>query len=62
MKEDAKELVKKLARQYIKSRPKRISLKLSWNDKRSRISLVGDGLNQAAEYNDTIPFSLLLME
>jgi len=58
MKEDAKELVKKLVRQYIKSRPKGISLKLSWNDRRSRISLVGDGLNKAVEYYDTIPFSL----
>ncbi len=58
MRKDAKELVKKLVRQYIKSKPKRISLKLSWNDRRSRISLIDDGLNQAVEYNDVISFSL----
>jgi len=62
MKENVKESVKKLVRQYIKSRPKRISLKLSWDDKRSRISLIGDGLNRVIEYPDIIRSLLLPME
>ena len=56
-KNNPKEIVKKLVAQYIKSKPTRISLKLSWNDKKSRISLIGNGLNQAVEYPDTIPFT-----
>lgn len=56
MNENPKEAIKEIVSKYIKSKPKRISLKLSWDDKHSRISLAGDGLDEAVEYSDIIPF------
>jgi hypothetical protein len=57
MKENTKEYVKRFLMQYIKSRPIRISLKLEWDNKKSRINLIGNGLNQTIVYPDTISFT-----
>jgi hypothetical protein len=54
---DPKEIVKELVSRYIPAKPTRISLKLDWDKKRSLINLKGDGLDQAAEYFDTIDFT-----
>jgi hypothetical protein len=51
------EIVKELVSRYIISKPRRISLKLYWNDKRSLINLKGDNLDQTAEYLQTIDFT-----
>jgi len=40
---DPKELVKHVVSEYIKARPERITL--SWDDKKSSIRLLGDGLD-----------------
>ena len=55
--EKPEEIVKKLVSRYIPAKPKRISLKLYWDDKRSLISLRGDSLDQTAEYSETIDFT-----
>jgi len=52
-----RKIVKELVSQYIPSKPKRISLRLYWGDKKSLISLNGDGLDQTAEYSETIDFT-----
>jgi len=52
-----KEIVKELVSRYILAKPRRISLKLYWDDKRSLINLKGDNLDQTAEYFDTIDFT-----
>lgn len=54
---DPKEIVKKLVSHYIPAKPRRISLKLYWSDKRSLINLKGDKLDQTAEYFDAIDFT-----
>jgi hypothetical protein len=54
---DPKEIVKELVSRYIPAKPKKISLKLNWDDKRSLINLKGDNLDQTAEYFDTIDFT-----
>jgi len=38
-------------------RPRRISLKLYWEDKHSAISINGDNLNQTIEHPQTIDFT-----
>jgi len=40
----SKEIVSELISRYIKAKPRRISFKLSWNDKRSLINLKGENL------------------
>jgi len=57
MKEDAKEVVKRILKQYIKSKPAKISLRLSWDSKHSEISLEGNGVKETVEYSDIISFS-----
>jgi len=52
-----REIVKKLISRYIPAKPRKISLKLDWDDKRSLINIKGDGLDQTAEYFDTIDFT-----
>jgi hypothetical protein len=52
-----REIVKKLVSRYISAKPKRISLKLYWDEKRSLINLIGDNLNQKVEYSQTIHFT-----
>jgi len=52
-----REIVKELISQYIQARPRKISLKLYWEDKRSTISLNGDNLNQIIEHPQTIDFT-----
>lgn len=54
---EAKELVKELVSKYVKARPNRISLKLDWEDKRSVISIHGQGLNESIEHPQTIDFT-----
>ena len=54
---DPTEIVKKLVSRYIPAKPRRISLKLYWNDKRSLINVRGDNLDQTAEYFHVIDFS-----
>lgn len=51
------EIVRELVSRYIPAKPKRISLKLYWDDKRSLIGLKGDNLDQTAEYFDVIDFT-----
>lgn len=51
------EIVKELVSQYIQVKPRRISLKLYWEDKRSAISINGDNLNQTIEHAQTIDFT-----
>ena len=51
------EIVKKLVSRYIPEKPRRISLKLYWNDKRSLINLKGDSLDQTTEYFHAIGFT-----
>ena len=55
--QDPTEIVKKLVSRYIQAKPRRISLKLNWNDKRSLINLKGDNLDQTAEYFHAIDFT-----
>jgi len=52
-----KEIVKELVSQYIQAKPRRISLRLYWEDKRSSISLNGDNLNHTIERPQTIDFT-----
>lgn len=54
---DPKETVKKLVSHYISSKPRKVSLKLYWKNKRSLINLKGDNLDQTAEYFQTIDFT-----
>lgn len=54
---NAREVVKELVSSYVPEKPKKISLKLNWEDKRSLISLRGDGLDQTAEYSRVVDFT-----
>lgn len=54
---DAKKIVKELISRYISAKPKKISLKLHWNDKRSLIHIRGDGLDETAEYSRAFYFT-----
>lgn len=54
---DPQEVVRKLTSRYIPAKPRRISLKLNWNDKRSSINLKGGNLDQTAEYSHVIDFT-----
>ena len=54
---DPKEVVRRLVSEHIKARPKMITLRLSWEDKKSSIRLLGDGLDETVEYQGTIPFT-----
>jgi hypothetical protein len=55
--EKPKEIVKEIVSRYIQAKPRRISLKLYWEDKRSTISVNGDGLNEKIEHPQTIDFT-----
>ena len=55
--DDLKGVVRRLVSERIKARPKRITLHLNWEDKKSSIRLLGDGLDETVEYQDTIPFT-----
>ena len=55
--EGPEETVKKLVARYIPAKPKRISLKLYWADKRSLINLKGSDLDENAEYSQVIGFT-----
>lgn len=57
MEKNPSDAVKELVSQYIQVKPRRISLKLYWNDKRSLISLKGDGLDKTTEYAWVIDFT-----
>jgi len=54
---EPREIVKEIVSQYIQAKPRRISLKLYWGDKRSTISINGDNLNQTIEHPQTIDFT-----
>jgi hypothetical protein len=54
-----REVVKEIVSRYIQANPRRISLKLYWEDKRSSISIYGDNLNQTIEHPETIALPLL---
>ena len=56
-KKTSTEIVKKLVSRYIPAKPKRISLKLDWSDKRSLINLKGNDLDETAKYSKTIDFT-----
>ena len=53
----SKEIVSELISRYIKAKPRRISLKLNWNDKSSLINLKGENLDETVEYSHTIDFT-----
>ena len=53
----SKEIVSELISRYIKAKPRRISLKLNWNDKRSLINLKGENLDKTIEYSHAIDFT-----
>jgi dGTP triphosphohydrolase len=53
----SKEIVRELVSQYIQAKPRRISLKLYWEDKSSTIRINGDNLNQTIEHPQTIDFT-----
>ena len=55
--DDPKEVVRRLVSERIKARPKRITLRLNWEDKKSSIRLLGEGLDETIEYHGTIPFT-----
>ena len=50
-------MVRRLIWGRIKARPKRITMCLSWEDKKSSIRLLGDDLDETIEYRGTIPFT-----
>ena len=52
-----KEIVKKLISRYIPAKPRKISLKLYWSDKRSLINLKGNDLDETTEYFQAIDFT-----
>jgi hypothetical protein len=52
-----REIVKEIVSQYVQAKPRRISLKLYWEDERSSISINGDNLNQTIEHPQTIDFT-----
>ena len=51
------DIVEGIVSQYIDKRPRKIALKLSWNDKTSAISFNGDNLNHTIEIAQTIDFT-----
>ena len=51
------DIVREFVSMYIARRPRTISLKLDWNEKRSYVSLKGEGLNETSEYSESISFS-----
>jgi len=53
----SKEIVSELISRYIKAKPRRISLKLNWNDKRSLINLKGENLDETVGYSHAIDFT-----
>ena len=53
----SKEIVSELISRYIKAKPRRISLKLNWNDKRSLINLKGENLDETVECSHAIDFT-----
>jgi len=52
-----KEIVKEIISQYTQTRPRKISLKLYWDNKRSSISFNRDTLNQTIEHPKPIDFT-----
>jgi len=57
MKENPKEVVKKLVSKYIQEKSRQISLRLYWKDKKSAISVKGEKLDETIEYPITIDFT-----
>jgi hypothetical protein len=52
-----REVVKELVSKYIRSKPRRISLKLDWCEKRSAVKIIGDGWDQSVELPRIIGFT-----
>ncbi|MEM3833330.1 MAG: hypothetical protein QW128_07060 [Thermoprotei archaeon] len=53
----SREIVKELVFYCIQAKPKRISLKLDWKDKRSFLIIKGDNLDKTTECSGTIDFT-----
>ena len=53
----SREIIEKLISRYIPEKPKKISLRLFWDDRRSAISLKGDGLDETTEYSRVVDFT-----
>jgi hypothetical protein len=49
--------IRELIFQYIQTKPRRISLKLDWENKNSSIRINGDSLDKTAEYSGAIDFT-----
>ena len=57
MKRKVEEVVKDLITQYIDRKPRMVSLKLSWHDDLSEITISGENLEKKVKYPFTIPFT-----
>jgi len=57
MEKNLKEVVKKFIAEYIKSKPRRITLRLYWDSKHSTISINGTNINRTIEHPHTIDFT-----
>ena len=54
---NSREIVKEIVSKYIQAEPRRITLKLYWNDKHSSISINGTNLNKTIEHSPPINFT-----
>ncbi len=54
---DPIELVRELTSQYVERKPRRITLKLSWEDGESSVRFEGEDLNEVFKYPFTTPFT-----
>jgi hypothetical protein len=52
-----KEIVKEVVSRHIKARPRRISLRLYWEEGRSSITVEGDGSEQTVELPQAVSFA-----
>jgi len=54
---ESREIVEELVSKYIQAKPRKISLKLYWDNKHSSISFNRDTFNQTIEHPKTIDFT-----
>jgi len=54
---ELKDIVKELVSKYMKAKPKRIRLKLNYNNNESLIDIKGNDLNETIEYHNAIDFT-----
>jgi len=54
---EPKEIVKELVSKYMKTKPKRIRLKMNYSDGNSSISIKGKDLDETVDYHNAIDFT-----